>query len=208
MLAIRDVDVVVGLDLSTTRTGIAAAPVWWNGDAANVVFRSVIGHKPNVHTWDQDRSLEKLATEVVETAAGVVHRLSDFSPWQSGRCVVYIESVPTHGARAIDVLAGFQQLVRRELGLRGIRYEIANQRSARSILMGSMKGMGLGKGELKELVYRTVLSLPGISLRDAKGKNRPGDEADAFVVMNAGMCDIGGHFIADAYGEVCARKKD
>lgn len=174
----QEVKVVVGLDLSLTRSGIAIIPSDWGGDTSRVIVTSIRSNKITEMT-DLARAerLLWMATKVRGSAF-----CESIKQWGNPTVLGwFIESLPSHGAFGLVKLGELHGVMRTQLISQNL--VTAPQSAGRRLLMGK-----LPKRDLKTMVSNTVRSFPG-----ASGWN--GDEVDAFVTANWGAAELGLPFV-------------
>jgi Holliday junction resolvasome RuvABC endonuclease subunit len=174
------------LDLSLTRSGVAAAPLNWAGDTRRVTVFAY-RHSETPHTCHE------IAKRLDNMASGVVTILKKFPALTT----VGVEDVPTHDAYQAVRLSMLHGVIRVMLERYMPEVELVtyNQSTIRQLLLGKLPAR-----DRKTIAIETVKSLPGCA-------NWGGDECDAFVVLNAVLGDLGATVIAAPEPEKPKRRR-
>jgi Holliday junction resolvasome RuvABC endonuclease subunit len=167
----RATGVVVGLDLSLTRTGIAIIPTDWGGDVRRVRVEAVESRAgPPANDAERALRLFQMSSDVRSCLP------------QDGVLAVGIESLPTHAAFEIGKLGELHGCIR--VQLMGYTVLTGQQSTIRKLFMGK-----LPRKDVKAIVRRTVNSIPG-------AEEWGPDECDAFVVANWVLGELGEEVLA------------
>lgn len=158
---------VVGLDLSLTGTGCAAIPIGWRpGTWKHVVTERIAVKVEATVEVDRAARLDAIARRVVSFAKK--HRAAK----------VFIEGYAFGMVRQAHHLGELGGVIRVELLRAGVIFATAQLTTARKFLLGKMP-----KKDVKALVASQL---------DRAGARFPtGDEADAFVIANFGLTELG-----------------
>ena len=168
---------VVGLDLSLathkgSRLGIAICPIDWDCEPRRVIFDE-LAYVGVPHTDDErGERLYQLSRRILVSVGAKI--TGDIAAW-------VIESSPTQGGHRLIHVAELHGAVRAMLARAHGHVLTCPQSAGRKLLLGYTPQ---GKGMMKKVITETVRSISGWA-------HLSPDQADAFVVANWGLAELG-----------------
>lgn len=167
---------VLGLDLSLSRTAAILLPVDFRGDFAEVVT-AVAGH--GLHTTADELARDARCLEVAQTVEELVHGVRVAG--------AFVEGYAFARSGAPHALGELRAVVRRVLVARyGWAPVPVSQSAARKLFFGRAPRAPEGGGRrwLKNYILASVRACGAPFQHD--------DEADAFLIANFGLTEVGG----------------